>query len=190
MRIKNIKINIKKSQIRNIKRWSLTAFAISLLLTSLFVLNAFAKTETQSSIILKMTNKERASRSLEPLSENRILERAAYAKARDMFDNQYFDHISPQGRTPWYFINEAGYDYAYAGENLAIDFDDITSIQTAWMNSPSHRENILNSSFKDLGVVSVTDLYKGKTTTITVEMFGRTMFDTVIDKFLLSFSKT
>lgn len=172
---------VSKRQIQVIKKWSLTAFAVSLLITSLFVFNAFAQTDTTSSTILNLTNNSRSINNLKSLSENEALKKAAYNKAQDMFKNQYFEHTSPQGKTPWEFINNSGYDYAYAGENLAIDFDNIESTHTAWMGSPAHKANILNPNYSEIGVASVSGLYNGKTTTITVEMFGASMFDTTLN---------
>src|SRR4030042_3617362 len=89
-----------------------------------------------------------------------------------MFKNGYFEHFSPTGHSPWNFISEAGYDYQYAGENLAIDFAKLEDTHTAWMNSPKHRENILNSDFTEIGIATVTKKFKGRLATISVEMFG------------------
>ena len=175
----NTKVN--KKQIKALKKWSLTAFAVTLLITSMFVFNAFAQTGTTDSTILNLTNNTRSKDNLKPLSENETLKKAAYAKAQDMFKNQYFEHTSPAGKTPWEFINKAGYDYAYAGENLAIDFDNIETTHIAWMGSPAHKANILNPNYSEIGVASVSGLYNGKTTIITVEMFGTSMFDTTLN---------
>lgn len=176
------KVRSKKQSLRSLKKWSLTVFATTLLIASLFVLNAFAKSQiNQNSAVLNLTNTTRTSQGLKSLSENEQLSAAAKAKAQDMFRYQYFDHNSPQGKTPWDFINNAGYDYAYAGENLAIDFNNIKDTQNAWMKSPTHKANILNGHYKEMGSASVTGQFKGKITTITVEMFGTSMFDTVLN---------
>ena len=165
-----------------IKKWSLTCFAVLLLIVSLFIINVYAKTEVDNSAILYLTNKERSALGLNTLTHSKVLDKAAYNKAKDIFNNQYFDHVSPEGKTPWQFINEAGYDYSYAGENLAINFNELESTHEAWMKSPSHRANIVSPKYQEIGYATVTGQYKGETTTVTVEMFGTTMFDTVINQ--------
>ena len=89
-----------------------------------------------------------------------------------MFKNQYFNHISPSNKTPWDFIKAANYTYVYAGENLAIGYDDSTELHNAWMNSPSHRENIMNPNFREIGIAKVSGTYEGASTIIVVQMFG------------------
>ncbi len=179
-------IKSKKRNFRSLKKWSLTAFAATLLITSIFVLNVFAKSEASNSTILNLTNNQRALNNLKVLSENDNLNAAAYAKAQDMFKNQYFEHTSPQGKTPWTFINNAGYDYAYAGENLAIDFENLKDTNDALMKSPTHKANILNTKYTEMGTATVTGQFNGRVTTITVEMFGTSMFDTVLNNLKVS----
>ena len=55
------------------------------------------------------------------LAKSDMLQEAAEKKAQDMIENNYFAHTSPQGKTPWHWVEESGYDYRYAGENLAIN---------------------------------------------------------------------
>lgn len=172
---------IGKKRVKLIKKWSLTFFAAGLLISSLFVISTFAETNVKTSTILTLTNKERAEAEISALSESKILNQAAYNKAQDMFKYQYFEHTSPQGKTPWEFITKAGYDYAYAGENLAMDFESIEATNEAWMNSPSHKANILNPKYSEMGSASVTGTFNGETTTITVEMFGTSAFDTALN---------
>lgn len=122
--------------------------------------------------LIGLTNKERRARGLNELTKNGDLIRAAVAKGNDMFANQYWSHFGPAGQTPWQFILGSGYNYVYAGENLAKDFSTSLEAHLAWMNSPTHRENILNANFKDVGIAVVSGKLNGKSTTIVVELFG------------------
>ncbi len=122
--------------------------------------------------IIELTNIERSNSNLGMLRENRLLSEAARQKAADMFAFNYWAHVSPSGRTPWAFFNDAGYKYQYAGENLARDFSDPQAVVTAWMNSPSHRENIVNSKYQEIGVAVVNGTLQGVETTLVVQLFG------------------
>lgn len=137
-----------------------------------YIGKAFAA--VSASTLVSLTNSARAQEGLGDLSVNSKLVVAANAKAQDMFSNQYFAHTSPQGKTPWDFIQSAGYDYVYAGENLAIGYSDSNELQNAWMNSASHRENILNPNFREIGIVALSGEYQGAQTIIVVEEFGST----------------
>ncbi len=122
--------------------------------------------------IIDLTNAKRVQNGLGPLVYNGQLATAAAAKAQDMFAVNYWAHNSPLGRTPWSFINAVGYRYIYAGENLARDFNDAGSVVDAWMNSPSHRENILDANFKEIGVAVSSGKLTGVDGILVVQMFG------------------
>ncbi len=124
--------------------------------------------------IITEINKIRSAYGLMPLTENPKLDVAALLKAQDMINNDYFNHYSPTGKTPWDWINSAQYNYKYAGENLALNFFDDQSTVQAWLNSPTHKENILNPNYKDTGVAilsGVTSTTKEQKT-VVVQMFG------------------
>ena len=70
--------------------------------------------------LLKYTNLQRQINNLPPLKLNNNLNHAAQMKAKDMFAKDYWAHVSPDGTTPWVFIKDSGYNYMYAGENLAL----------------------------------------------------------------------
>jgi hypothetical protein len=123
-------------------------------------------------VLADLANHNRSTSGLGHLAVNPLLEKAAMLKAEDMAARGYFSHNSPDGREPWYWINQAGYDYLYAGENLAIDFSDSADIQNAWMNSAGHRANILNSRFTEVGIAMKEGVFEGKTTVFVVQMFG------------------
>lgn len=122
--------------------------------------------------IVEYTNQYRLQEGKEPLILNDSLTQAALSKAQNMFTDNYWAHISPNGTEPWYFITQSGYEYAHAGENLARDFTDPQSVVDAWINSPSHRKNILETDFEEIGVAVVDGDIGGVETTIVVQLFG------------------
>lgn len=124
--------------------------------------------------IIELTNKERLNAGLTVVKENTELDQAALAKATDMFENNYWAHVSPTGTEPWYFITQSGYKYQHAGENLARDFSNPTDVVKAWMASPTHRQNLLDDRYKDIGVAVMDGYINGVETTLVVQMFGST----------------
>ncbi|WKZ26049.1 MAG: CAP domain-containing protein [bacterium] len=129
--------------------------------------------------VVNLTNQKRAQAGLPALSLNQTLSNAAYVKGVDMINKDYWAHTAPDGTQPWVFFNNAGYKYRYAGENLARDFSNANSAVEAWMNSPTHRDNILNPKYKDIGVGVVEGDLAGSDTTIIVQFFGATYADQV-----------
>ena len=124
--------------------------------------------------ILKITNAERAAVSLKPYTSNMLLDRIASLRADDLFANQYFEHESPDGKSAPELAPVVGYKYLYIGENLAMgDFYTDEEIVKAWMDSPGHKANILNDKYTELGVAVKEGEYKGSTTVIAVQIFGR-----------------
>jgi hypothetical protein len=122
--------------------------------------------------LFQLTNVERAKNNLPPLSYNDKLAAAAYNKAQNMFKENYWAHFAPDGTTPWSFILGSGYQYSVAGENLAKGFYFSDAVVQAWMNSPSHRENMLRDSYKDVGFAIANGTLNGEETTLVVQMFG------------------
>ncbi len=122
--------------------------------------------------VIDLTNKEREKQGLAPLVLNTTLSQAALAKAADMFQDQYWSHFAPDGKTPWDFMKESKYVYTVAGENLARDFMHTEDMMKAWMNSPTHKENIVNSKYKEIGIAVVDGELEGVETTLVVQMFG------------------
>jgi hypothetical protein len=125
-----------------------------------------------SSEIISLTNVERASAAMPSLAENSVLSQAAQAKAEHMAAFSYFAHVGPDGKQPWAWIAEAGYDYRVAGENLAVRFVDSSDVVEAWMASPTHRENIVKSSYEEIGIGIAHGTYKGSPATFVVQFFG------------------
>lgn len=122
--------------------------------------------------IIQLTNQKRSENGLPALSTNSLLAQAAAAKGANMFSENYWAHNSPSGKTPWVFISAAGYKYVYAGENLARDFSDAASVINAWMNSPSHRSNLLDKNFKEIGVAVLSGKLTGTDGILVVQEFG------------------
>lgn len=132
--------------------------------------------------LLYYTNQKRAEAGLAALTLNSNLSQAAAGKAQDMFGKDYWAHNSPDGLTPWVFIKNAGYNYSYAGENLAKNFNDSEGVVVAWMASPSHRENLLGSKYQDIGFAVVNGKLNGEETTLVVQMMGARQTVTMAQK--------
>jgi len=122
--------------------------------------------------VLTQTNAERKALGLPALSFNSVLSQSAESKANDMFSNNYWAHTSPQGISPWDFFKTAGYEYSVAGENLAKDFYDTEGLMKAWMNSPTHRDNIVKEKYQEIGIAVVNGVLDGVKTTLVVQHFG------------------
>lgn len=157
----------------------LTLFTI--VIVAFFVLTAFfARYLIESgqmaavitSALVDLTNQDRKQEDLGTLTINPVLVEAAQAKANDMAEKGYFAHTSPEGIDPWYWIKEAGYNFSYAGENLAVNFSDSEDVVAAWMDSPGHRANILSGKFTEIGIATAVGEYNGHKTTFVVQMFG------------------
>lgn len=122
--------------------------------------------------IIELTNLERSKVGAPALGLNPLLSEAALRKAGDMFAFSYWAHNSPSGRDPWSFLKEVGYRYLYAGENLARDFASPEAVVGAWMASPTHRENLLNPKYQEIGLSVVDGTLNGAQTTLVVQLFG------------------
>jgi len=149
----------------------LPLFAVGVLLSFISVSTALASTISPSDVVV-LANSARVAEGLAPLVENGKLSLAAKAKAEDMLKNDYFAHTSSDGITPWHWIKQVGYQYKAAGENLAINFDSAKEQHNAWMKSATHRANILNGQYKEIGVAVVKGKIDGKESVVTVEFFG------------------
>lgn len=129
--------------------------------------------------LLLLTNQKRQELGLAALTLNEELSLAAQLKAKDMFTKNYWAHNAPDGITPWFFIKKAGYEYAYAGENLARGFTHSKDVVDAWMASPSHRENMISKNYQDIGFAFMEGKMNGQETILVVEMFGNKDFPAV-----------
>jgi len=132
-------------------------------------------TLTVSGIIAE-TNSFRRRHRLPPLQMNENLNSAARAKLHDILSQNYFAHVSPSGKGISYWVEQAGYDSAVVGENLALgNFSDDADLVEGWMNSPGHRENILNPHFTDIGVAAGKGEVEGANVWVAVQILAKPM---------------
>jgi hypothetical protein len=122
--------------------------------------------------VVRATNEARAAAGLKQLSYNEKLADAARRKAANMYSENYWAHNSPTGKNPWVWFKEAGYSYVYAGENLAKDFGSTDRLMAAWMASPTHRDNVVNSKYSEIGIAVVPGSLQGQETVLVVQLFG------------------
>ena len=144
---------------------------ISIVVFINFPKNIFFADITKTAL-MSLINQERSSLGILPLIENQKLNEAASLKAEDILERDYFSHQSPKGATPWYWFSKIGYSYKYAGENLAIGLLNSEDAYKAWINSMSHKENIINPNYKEVGTAVLTGDYEGNSTTVIVQLFG------------------
>lgn len=123
---------------------------------------------------LKWTNLQRTGNGLAPLIENAKLNSAASRKVQDMFNRQYFEHVSPDGKNVGDLVEGYGYAYISVGENLALgNYKNDQELVQAWMDSPGHRANILSTKFTEVGVAVGKGLFEGRQTWLAVQTFAR-----------------
>ncbi|WP_157448857.1 CvpA family protein [Deinococcus peraridilitoris] len=101
--------------------------------------------------MLTLLNRERAAHGLAPLQSDPGLTEVARRHSADMFERGYFAHVTPEGKTPFDRLSEAGVFYLSAGENLALA-PTLPLAHTGLMNSPGHRANILRPQFGRVGI--------------------------------------
>lgn len=113
-----------------------------------------------ASTIFNLSNEARLAEDLPKLALSEKLTTAAQAKAEAMVAANYFEHTAPDGTTGWDYIDDTGYIYTFAGENLAASNEDDVSVVDGWLNSPGHRANLLNPKFSDIGLgIAFKDSY-------------------------------
>ena len=134
---------------------------------------AYATDMTQGGL-LGETNAQRAAYGVAGLSLNGTLSQAAQNKANDMVTRNYWSHNTPDGNPPWVFIDAVGYAYKKAGENLAYGFGTSSEAVTGWMNSPSHKANLLDGSYKQVGfgIANSSNYQNQGEMTIVVAMYA------------------
>ncbi|HUO56451.1 MAG TPA: CAP domain-containing protein [Candidatus Paceibacterota bacterium] len=125
-----------------------------------------------AAVLVDLTNQNRIQNNQPELMVSPLLTEAAQEKADDEAANSYFAHVSPSGKDPWYWFKQVGYNFTYAGENLAVNFTDSEDVVNAWMNSPEHRANILNGNYTQIGIAAAQGIYQGQQTIFVVQEFG------------------
>lgn len=166
---------------------SYLAFALILTMFVHFVNTNFGNvlgfaTDISIPKLYELTNEERTKNGLATLQYNDKLAVAAQKKAEDMFSKDYWAHFGPNGESPWNFILSSGYQYEFAGENLAKNFIFSNGVVEAWMASPSHRENILRKDYTEVGYAVVNGVLNGEETTLVVQMFGKPLASVAINQ--------
>lgn len=129
-------------------------------------------TNVSAKAVINEVNSARQASGQTQLSGSSELDQAASLKANDMLTKNYWSHNAPDGTQPWRWFELAGYPYQSAGENLAKDFMTSGGVVKAWLDSPSHRENMLSGKFEDIGIAAVNGSLNGKQTTLVVALFG------------------
>jgi hypothetical protein len=124
------------------------------------------------SVVTMLTNEDRVANNLAVLIPDDLLTQAAQLKAEDMAEKGYFSHVSPEGKTPWYWLDQVKYPYSYAGENLAVDFNDSKEVEEAWMASPTHRANSVKPQYTHIGIGVARGVFEGNETTFVVQFFA------------------
>jgi uncharacterized YkwD family protein len=109
-------------------------------------------TSSYAQQVVDLVNQERAKAGLPALKSNAALANVAWAKAKDMKDNNYFSHTSPTYGSPFDMMKKFGISYSYAGENIAMGQRTPAEVMKDWMNSPGHKANILSKNFTTIGV--------------------------------------
>jgi hypothetical protein len=165
------------NNLKNKKYYLILGNFTYLYITLLFIVGVFLFPNTaylstiSSEKIIELTNKERMDKDLSPLTANQYLTQAAHNKALDIFKNQRFEHNFEDRRfSAW--IQDVNYKYKYVGENLAIDFVNSEGVVSAWIDSPTHYENLVNYRFSEIGVAVVEDIFKNENSIVVVQIFG------------------
>jgi uncharacterized protein YkwD len=122
--------------------------------------------------LITKTNNTRVDNSLPSLATSSKLMQAAQLKAENMASKGYFAHTSPDGLTPWHWFYEVGYKARYAGENLALAYSLDSDIVKSWMNSPTHKKNLLGKNYEETGIGIAKGKYNGRDAYFIVQVFG------------------
>ncbi|MEN9881119.1 MAG: hypothetical protein RLZZ308_302 [Candidatus Parcubacteria bacterium] len=140
--------------------------------SSFFIHRTVLGATIATSVLVDLANESRLAYNQPVLTRNPTLDAAATLKATDMVTEGYFAHDSPKGLTPWHWLSLVGYNFLYAGENLAVNFSESRDVQKAWMDSPTHKANLLNGHFKEIGMAAMEGSHKGNKSIFIVQMFG------------------
>ncbi len=134
-------------------------------------------TNISTTNLLQDTNEQRTKNNSPNLVLSDRLSQAAQLKADDMSARNYWSHKTPDGNNPWVFIDKTKYIYTKAGENLAYGFEDSASTVTGWMNSPTHRANMLDKDFSEVGfgIANSNNFNNSGASTIIVAFYAKPM---------------
>ncbi|MFI8181276.1 CAP domain-containing protein [Actinacidiphila glaucinigra] len=102
--------------------------------------------------MLDLVNQERAKAGCTALKVNAKLNEAAQDHSKDMASHKNMSHTGSDGSSPADRISSVGYNWSSYGENVAYGYSSASSVMSAWMASPGHKRNILDCSFKEIGI--------------------------------------
>jgi uncharacterized protein YkwD len=138
-----------------------------------------ANTLTDDGVIAQTNDQRAENGNLPPLADNATLDDIAMLRMDDLFEHQYFAHVnSSTGQSAQTVASSVGYTYIALGENLALgNYTGDAGVVTAWMNSPGHRANILNTHYTQIGVAVREGVFQGQNTWLAVQVFGRPAAD-------------
>lgn len=149
--------------------------AVVVVLAVMFPLSAWLTPDIaleQCRKIIDLTNDIRKNLNLTILTENQRLDQAAFAKAEDMLLKEYFAHVSPESKGLNYWLSQANFKYAVAGENLAMGFAGPEEVVEAWTKSPTHYANIIDKDYTLIGVGMTDGQFKGVDTNLVAQYFA------------------
>ena len=133
----------------------------------------FERGELTREGIIEETNRRRSRFEDELLEENDLLNEIAERKLNNMFEKQYFAHVSPEGLAVGDIAKEKGYEFLLIGDNLAKgNYRDDKDVVGDWMDSPGHRKNILDHRYKEIGVAAKKGEFEGREAWIAIQVFG------------------
>jgi len=151
-------------------------FGAFLLLVSLVLLLPLSGSSKAfgASDIIDASNQARQKFNLPPLNTNDKLIDAAQMRAIDMANKRYFSHTAPDGAVAWDYLKKVNFTYQYAGENLAITNEDADDIINGWLDSPTHRDNLLSKKYDYFGIgIAYFGDYEGhKDTYVVVALYA------------------
>lgn len=141
------------------------------------LMNTSSKTTSAFGVneLVDITNSYRGQMNKNPLIVNNSLMNAAQTKAEDMAAFHYFGNVSPDGVTAWDYFKKSGYKYGTAGENIAITNKSISDVADSWIKSSSHKDNLLNNDFRDIGIgiAKIDGFQTHSNTSVVVAFFGK-----------------
>ncbi len=164
--------SLQKAAFVGLSAMVILSFAVTNVQSLLWIGSDWLVSTVLPAVIVDLTNQERDTAALGELTRNSVLDAAATLKAQDMAKNEYFAHFSPTNVSPWYWFSQVNYNFIHAGENLAIHFTDSADVVGAWMDSPTHRANIMNGNYTEIGVGTAEGTFEGYKTVYVVQLFG------------------
>lgn len=159
--------------------------AVVVIFVLIFPIEAWLTPDIQlqeSRKIIQLTNQIRSNLGLDLLTENLKLTQAAFQKAEDMLVNQYFAHVGPDHASLATWLTRVNYNYATAGENLAMGFANSQEVVNGWTRSKTHYANMIDPDFSEIGVGMASGMYKENDTTFVAQYFGTPNVFTAVAK--------